>query len=90
MSRPLAEVEAELALKAKRAPPPAPPVPGIAQLTPAAAAEKAAAIRSDRRFWDPSKANAEGKKLTATEHEQLVREHQELLARAETDDSTAR
>lgn len=70
------------------APPPASPaIADIGRISPADAARRAAEIRADPRYWNPSKANASGKRLTAEEHGRLVQEHSELLARAAEGDA---
>jgi hypothetical protein len=52
------------------------------KLTPEQAAQKAAAIRADPRFWDPTKMNEKGERLTEAAYKTLVQGHSELLARA--------
>jgi hypothetical protein len=73
-------------LKDKNAPPPEPPVLrglGLAGLSREQAAAKAAALRSDPRFYrGPGAADANGVKLTPEEHSLMVKTHSELLALA--------
>ncbi|HYG66189.1 MAG TPA: hypothetical protein VD838_00970 [Anaeromyxobacteraceae bacterium] len=78
-----AAISAELgALKDKAAPPPAQPLLDLSKVAPSEAAKRAATIAADPRFWDPRKADAEGKRLSADEHARLVQERSELIARA--------
>lgn len=75
-------IGAELdALEQKRAPAPVPPVlPDVGKLSREDAAKRAAEIRAAPEYFTGRK--ADGTRLGAAEHERLVREHSELLARA--------
>lgn len=71
------------AIAEKRAPaPPSPAFPDVAQLKPAEAAAKAAAIRARPEYFKPDLVKDGKRVVTAEEHARLVQEHSELLARA--------
>ena len=80
----LAAINAELATIAEQAapPPPSPVLTNPGAISPADAAKRAAEIRADPRYWDPRKTDAKGQRLTDADHQRLVQEHSELLARA--------